>query len=192
MDALHKAKEYYSYANYCSWTGNERWELIEGMPYAMSPAPSWFHQEIIGSIHYQLYGFLKDKSCKAFVAPVDVCLYGAGDNDQTVVQPDILVVCDNTKLKGNCCNGAPDMVIEVLSPTSVKHDRMIKFQQYQKAGVREYWIVDPETKSVSTHILNNGEYMIRVYFDSDKVPVHVLEGCMIDLAEVFDGGNNAD
>ena len=186
MDALRKEKKCYSYADYYTWNDNERWELIEGVPFAMSPAPSWFHQAIIGNIYNQLHNFLKGKPCRVLVAPVDVCLYGAGDNDKTVVQPDILIVCDKSKLKGKYCNGAPDMVIEVLSPTSVKHDRIIKFQQYQQAGVHEYWIVDPDTKSVSTHILNNGEYTIRVYFDSDNVPVHVLEGCSVDLTEVFD------
>ena len=184
MDALRKEDKRYTYADYYAWDDGLRWELIEGVPYAMSPAPTWLHQELSFNIATQLHAFLKGKPCKVFTAPVDVRL-NANDGDDTVVQPDILVVCDRSKLDDKCCNGAPDMVVEILSPTSKRHDRIVKFQQYKKAGVREFWIVDPETKSVSAHILNNGEYTIRVYSGEDKAPVHVLEGCTIDLSEVF-------
>jgi Uma2 family endonuclease len=174
----------YTYADYCTWDDGERWELIEGIPYAMSPAPSQRHQEVCGELHWQIKTFLKGKPCKVFAAPFDVRLNAAGDDD-TVCQPDLLVVCDAFKLDGKCCKGAPDLVVEVLSPSTARHDRMVKLRQYRRNGVREYWIVDPETKTVQVNVLENGKYVISMYGDEDTAPVGVLEGCEIDLADVF-------
>jgi len=174
--------EVYTYTDYCQWTEGERWELIDGEAYAMSPAPSWIHQDVSAEILTQLRLFLKDKPCVALAAPFDVRL-NPDDGDNTVVQPDLIVVCDRAKLDDNCCNGAPDLVVEILSPSSAKRDRFIKLSAYRRAGVREYWIVDPDTKTVSVHILQDGEYIIRVY--DAAIPVHVLEGCEIDLTGVF-------
>jgi len=176
--------ERYTYADYCTWDDSERWELIEGIPYAMSPAPSQHHQEISGELHLQLATFLKGKPCKVFHAPFDVRL-NVDDEDDTVVQPDLLVVCDHSKLDGKCCRGAPDLVIEILSPSTARHDRMVKMQQYQQAGVREYWIVDPDTKTVQVCILENGRYFVTAYADTDTAPVAVLPGCEINLSDVF-------
>ena len=139
---LHQEEQRYTYADYVTWPGDERWELIDGVPYAMSPAPTIGHQRIAGEIHRQLANFLKGKPCEAFIAPVDVRL-NADNDDDIVVQPDVLVVCDKNKLDGKCCNGAPDFVVEILSPSTADHDRVNKFQVYVAAGVREYWIVDP-------------------------------------------------
>ena len=125
------------------------------------------------------------KPCKLYAAPFDVRLNGAGDEDDTVVQPDIVVVCDKSKLDDKGCNGAPDMVIEILSPSSTRHDMFIKFIRYQKAGVREYWVVDPDVKKVIAYILENGRYCGSVYADTESAPVHVLEGCVINLPDVF-------
>ena len=117
-------------------------------------------------------------------APFDVRL-NADSYDNTVVQPDLLVVCDRSKLDGKNCIGAPDMIIEVLSPSTERRDRITKLQLYRKSGVREYWIVCPEKKTVDTYILEDKKYYFDVYSENDIVPVHILEGCEIDLADVF-------
>jgi len=180
------AKEkYYTYTDYLTWGDERRYELIEGVPFAMSPAPSWIHQKITGEIFRQLANFLDGKPCEVFTAPFDVRL-NAEEDDDTVVQPDITIVCDKSKLedKGGC-KGTPDMLIEIVSPASAKRDRIEKLQLYQRAGVREYWIVDPDTTSVQVYILKDDDYIITVYKDAASVPVRVLEGCEINLAAVF-------
>lgn len=182
---LPQENERYTYADYCTWDDSERWELIEGIPYAMSPAPAPRHQAISGELHAQLHAFLKGKPCKLYAAPFDVRL-NADDEDDTVVQPDLVVICDSSKIDDKGCKGAPDLVIEILSPSTARHDRMVKFQQYQQAGVREYWIVDPDTKTVQVSILRDGLYFTRMYADTEAAaPVEVLEGCTVDLREVF-------
>ena len=183
---LLKEDERYTYADYLSWDDDQRREIIEGVPYLMSPAPTWVHQEKNGELYRQFANFLKGKPCKVFHAPFDVRLFPADDNsDSTIVQPDIVVICNRSIIRGTGCAGAPDMVVEVLSPGTARLDRLVKFQLYQKAGVREYWIVDLETKTVSVHILKDGEYMTKAYGNADSAPVHVLEGLSINLADVF-------
>ena len=183
MEAL-QLEERYTYADYCKWDDGERWELIDGKAYAMSPAPSWKHQGILGELYGQIRNHLKGKPCKVFVAPFDVRL-NAGAGDDTVVQPDIVVICDRTKISGTGCVGTPDMVIEILSPSTSVHDRVVKYKLYLQYGVREYWIVDPDEKSVAAHMLDNGRYYTIAYADSDIAPVYVLEGCKINLTDVF-------
>ena len=112
-------------------------------------------------------------------------LNGAGSDDDTVVQPDLVVICDRSKIDDKGCNGAPDMVIEILSPSTARHDKLVKFQLYQNAGVREYWIVDPDTKTVQAHVLESGRYFTAAYGDADTAPVYVLDGCTINLTDVF-------
>jgi len=172
-----------TYADYCSWDDDQRWELIDGVAYAMS-SPSRKHQEILGILHIKIGTFLSGKQCKVFLAPFDVRL-NHDSGDDTVVQPDIMVICDSSKLGDKSCNGAPDLVIEILSPSTTMRDKLLKFRKYLQAEVREYWIVDPEYKTVSVHLLKNDDYLVRIYDIENTVPVHVLEGCEIDLAEVF-------
>jgi len=181
-DALPEYRRY-TYADYCALDDDKRYELIDGTPYAMA-APSQAHQEISGNLHYQLYNFLKGKPCMVLAAPFDVRL-NADSGDDTVVQPDLLVICDKSKLDGKSCLGVPDMVIEILSSSTAMRDKLLKFRRYLKAGVREYWMVDPDNKVVSTHVLRNGEYVTNAYGDDDVVPVHVLNGCIVELSEVF-------
>lgn len=176
---------HYTYADYCTWDDSEQWELIDGIPYAMSPAPSPRHQSISFELGRQLGNFLKGKPCKVFHAPLDVRL-NADQEDDTVVQPDLVVICDRSKIDDKGCKGAPDLVMEILSPSTARHDRMVKFQKYQKAGVREYWLVDPDTNIVQAFTLKNGLYITRMYDDTEAAaPVEVLAGCTIDLREVF-------
>ena len=178
-----ETEKYYTYKDYLTWGDDTRYELIDGVPYAMAGA-SRVHQEIVGGIFSQLYSFLKGKQCKVFIAPFDVRL-NPGSYDDTVVQPDILVVCDRSKIGSKSCNGAPDMVIEILSPSNAQYDLLVKYQKYLNAGVREYWIVDPERKTVQVFILENKKYIANVYGDTDTAHVHVLDGCRINLADVF-------
>ena len=141
--------------------------------------------QIFGNLYRQLAIFLDDKPCEVFIAPVDVCLNAAGDGDDDVFQPDIMVVCDHEKITEKYINGAPDMVIEILSPSTAMRDRLLKFNKYQRSGVREYWIVDPDYKTVQVHILESGRYFTTSYGESSNVPVFVLEGCEISLPDVY-------
>ena len=145
------------------------------------------HQDISGALFTQLYIFLSEKPGKVYHAPFDVRLFGDGDEETTVVQPDIVVILNKEKIDEKGCNGAPDLLIEILSPSTARHDKVRKFNQYRLAGVREYWIVDPDKKSLSVHVLGNGAYVTMEYCERDTVPVHVLEGCVIRLPDVFVG-----
>jgi Uma2 family endonuclease len=182
----------YTYADYASWdlAEGERYELIDGKPYAMS-APSVKHQQISGELVRQLGNFLKDsknKSCQVFHAPFDVCLFGLGEQERTVVQPDISIVCDNSKNKlenGKRCNGAPEFIVEILSPSTSTHDWFYKLNKYLQAGVREYWIVDTQLKKIFVHLLKVNKYDVIEYKETDTIPVTVLDSCEINLSEMF-------
>ena len=182
MDAI-KIEKKYTYADYVKWDDDARYKLIEGVPYMMS-SPNYDHQSISMELAYQIRSFLSDKSCKVLSAPFDIRL-NAVKKDDTVVQPDIVVICDRSKITKSSCVGAPDMVIEIISPSTSQFDRLIKFQQYLKHGVREYWIVDPESRTATVHILRKKTYVTNVYGDNDSAPVHVLEGLIINLSAVF-------
>ena len=187
MSAAKQKTQKYTYSDYCQWDDGARWELIEGIPYAMSPAPTRRHQKIASNLHGQVFNFLRGKTCEVYHAPFDVRLNADGDDD-TVVQPDISVICDRFKLDDQGCIGAPDLIIEILSPSTANKDRIKKFLLYQKAGVKEYWIVDPETESVQVHLLNEkGQYVTFVYENENEttIPVNVLAGLEINLKEVF-------
>jgi len=177
--------EYYTYDDYEKWDDDKRYELIDGHAYMMS-APSIEHQKILVELIKQFAVFLTGKTCKVFAAPCNVCLNGKGDEEDTVVQPDIFIVCDESKLDKKRCNGAPDMVIEILSPSTSKMDLFVKLKKYQNAGVREYWIADPEAKAVNVHILENGHYVIHPYESDETITVTVLDGCTITLTDVFE------
>jgi len=175
---------YYTYEDYYSWEDDERWELIDGKPYLMS-APSANHQRALIELVRQFANFLKGKKCRVFAAPFDVRL-NHDTLDDTVVQPDVLVVCDKEKTAdGKALKGAPDLAIEILSPSNPKHDTLVKYKKYMESGVREYWTLDPQSKTVNVNILVDGKYITHRHNEKDKVPVHVLGGFIIDLEEVF-------
>ena len=184
MDKQPIKEQHFTYDDYYSWDDGKRWELIYGQAYLMEPGPTGVHQGVSGNLHRQLANFLYRKPGKVYAAPYDVRLFDDTVND-TVVQPDLVVICDQSKLDERGCKGAPDMVVEILSPSTAGRDRVKKLNLYQKAGVREYWIVDPDSKSVSVHTMKNGEYIATAYGSEDTAPVHVLEGCAIILADVF-------
>ncbi len=183
--------ELFTYADYMTWPDGERWELIDGEAYMMSPAPSRKHQEISIDLASQFHTFLKGKKCRVYDAPFDVRLPQHADQPddeiETVVQPDIVVVCDGSKLDDRGCKGAPDLVIEILSPSTSKMDLQDKFFLYQRVGVKEYWLVHPSDKTVMVFRLNNqGEYgRADMFAGDDKVSVPLLGELIIDLKDVF-------
>lgn len=181
----------YAYADYLTWPDNERWEIIDGVPY-MQAAPIWQHQAVSMALSSQFYNYLLGKSCQVFAAPFDLRLskLDIKDEDTTnVYQPDLTIICDKEKLSKTGFCGVPEMVVEILSPTTAKSDRLLKFNTYEKFGVKEYWIVEPDTKLVSVFILqDNGRYgRIEVYTEDDKVKVSIFPDLFIDLKLVFGG-----
>jgi len=187
--ALPAEKERYTFADVLTWGENDRIELIDGEAYMMAP-PSRIHQKISMELSRQLANYLDGKKCEVYPAPFGVRLFekdkDSPDNVDTLVEPDISVVCDKNKLDKNGCKGAPDMVIEILSPSTLRHDRFVKLGLYQRAGVREYWIVEPETRTVQVYTLENGILQPRAFYGPEDVAkVNVLEGCFIELAKVF-------
>lgn len=182
MEEFHEQQQY-TYDDYASWDAKHRYELIDGRA-ILQAAPSWEHQGISVELCGQLRDFLKGKSCKVFTAPFDVRL-NADKGDDTVVQPDVVVICDRTKLVGTGCIGAPDLIMEILSPATASRDKVLKYNQYLKAGVREYWMVAPESKTVQVCILEDDKYTMSAYGEDATVPVHVLDGCQISLPDVF-------
>jgi Uma2 family endonuclease len=187
----HKSDERYTYADYLTWPDDERWEIIDGVAYAMCPAPGRKHQLISRNLERQIDGYLKDKSCDMYHAPFDVRLSErTGFTDEkieTVVQPDLLIVCDKSKLDERGCIGAPDIVVEILSPSTATNDIKIKFDLYQRHGVKEYWIVHPEEQTVMVFKRGEDETFGKPerYAKDDKIPVPLLGDLVIDLAEVF-------
>ena len=164
--------EHYSYRQYKTWPDGERWELIEGSPYAMSPAPRRRHQRIIGKIFAQLEAYFEGKECQAYLSPIDVFLSEAGDeldDTDTVVQPDLLVVCDPSKLVDEGIKGAPDLILEIASPSTAMRDQTEKRDLYERHGVREYWVINPETLEVLVYRLaTEGAYGLPIVVDLRK------------------------
>ena len=180
----------YTFADVLTWDESERIEIINGEAFMMAP-PSRVHQEISVAIAAQLYNYLEGKRCKVFPAPFGVRLFeqdGARPEDvDTMVEPDISVVCDSDKLDDHGCKGAPDLIIEILSPSTQRHDRLVKLGLYQRAGVREYWTVNPEDKTVQVMLRDDyGVLQLHEVYGRDGVAkVNVLNGCFIELVRVF-------
>jgi Uma2 family endonuclease len=184
----------YSYADYLSWQFEESVELIKGKISLMSPAPNLSHQRISVKLSGILYEHFKNKRCELFVAPFDVRLYDrkksllANQDIYTVVQPDLCVICDNSKLDERGCLGAPDWIIEILSPDTSKKDMKLKYQLYCEAGVKEYWLVYPYEQAVYGFVLNDTEDDYRLYkmYSRDDIAIPSLfPELTIDLTEVF-------
>ena len=180
----------FTHKDYLTWNDNERWELINGAAYNMAPAPSVNHQRVSRQLLLQIGIFLSDKSCEVFSAPLDVRLPEPNEKDEdtkNVVQPDIVVVCDSSRLDEKGCKGAPDLVIEIVSPSSASIDNIKKLNLYEKNGVKEYWIVHPIYKIVTIYkIMENGLYgKPETYSEKDKIEVELLKGLTIDLGLVF-------
>lgn len=156
-----KDEQKHNYGDYLKWPNEFRYELLDGDAYLMSPAPDLAHQEVAGEIYFQAMRALRNKPCRPFIAPVDVRLPKRDEADElidTVVQPDVLVVCDPAKLDRKGVRGAPDWVVEVLSPSTASHDQIKKQKIYERHGVREYWLVHPVDRVLTIYRLRDNAY----------------------------------
>ncbi len=180
----------YSYADYLTWQFQERLELIKGYIFPMS-APARRHQQISWNVTTYFVDYFRHQPCKVYVAPFDVRLprTPTADNAKvmTVLQPDLCVICDLTKLDDRGCVGAPDLVVEILSPGNTKKEMKQKFDAYQDAGVTEYWIIQPDDRNVFQYVLNQEGIYIGLHplTDEDELVSRVFPDFKLDLAGVF-------
>jgi Uma2 family endonuclease len=183
----------YTYADYVTWQFKERVELFKGWVMKMAPAPSEIHQRSSFYLEQKIYNYFNKKPCKVYHAPFDVRLLDnkkstADKNIYTVVQPDILVVCDITKLDARGIIGAPDLVVEILSPGNSKKEMVNKFQLYETNGVLEYWIADPIYKTIQLFYLVEKKYqLIKCFYEDEKMESKLFKGLKVKVGEVFEG-----
>ncbi|MFM9945068.1 MAG: Uma2 family endonuclease [Bacteroidia bacterium] len=180
----------YSYADYLTWSMDEMVELIKGRVFKMSPAPRRIHQEISQILSNKIFNYLQGHRCKVYSAPFDVRLPVASKKNEeifTVVQPDICVICDLSKLDDAGCIGAPDIVIEILSKGNNKKELQNKYEVYEESGVKEYWIIQPEDENMTIYTLVDGKYIpSRLLTSGDKVATSILPEFVLNLEELFD------
>ncbi|MEQ8241595.1 MAG: Uma2 family endonuclease [Cyclobacteriaceae bacterium] len=182
----------YSYADYLRWSFEERVELIKGKIFKMSPAPRRVHQEISTAIGNEIYNFLKNQSCKVYSAPFDVRFPDKKEDTDaqifTVVQPDICIICDEEKLDDSGCKGAPDLIVEILSPSSSAKDLNEKYHLYEEHGVQEYWVVYPGENVLEIYDLNEeSKYVSRGKFVRENIVISkVITGLRVKLEDVFE------
>ncbi len=177
----------YSYSDYLKWQFQDRVELIKGFILKMSPAPSMMHQTISNNLTGCFYENLKRKPCRVFQAPFDVRLpIKSEKKDSTVVQPDLCIICDETKLDKKGCNGVPDLIVEIISPNNSKHDVDTKFKLYQESGVLEYWLIEPFEKLLLIYTLRNGEYIgLKPQSEDENINSPLFPDLKIALEDVF-------
>jgi Uma2 family endonuclease len=186
-----KLDQHYTYADYKIWPEDERWELIDGVAWNMSPAPSRIHQWLVMELGSKIRNFLDEKTWQVYSAPFDV--FFPEDPDQlednvcTVVQPDLTIICDHKKLTKKGCFGAPELVIEILSPYTSKKDLNEKFNLYESSGVLEYWVIDPGYNSIQSFTLDrDGNYGDgEVFVGEGNLVSKVLDGFIINLSDLF-------
>jgi len=192
-DAARRLDAHFTYGDYRQWPDEERWELIDGVAYSMSPAPSSRHQELSRKLERAIDDFLSGKPCRMFHAPFDVLLPKGDEPDdevETVVQPDIVVFCDRSKITEAGARGAPDLIVEILSPSTSKKDQREKFDKYESVGVREYWVVDPAGKWLCRYvrgekgIFDEGELRERLR-EYGPIESTVLPGFSIEPERLF-------
>jgi hypothetical protein len=185
LDQLDLVNGIYSYADYLVWKIKERVELLKGKILEMS-APSPIHQEISGNLQGALFVFLKNSRCKLYTAPFDVRFPQKGESQvYTVVQPDLCVVCDFEKIDSKGCVGAPDLVVEILSPGNSKKEMKSKFALYQEEGVREYWVVDPERELVFVYVAENKKFRPTIPIADDYVYSTIFLDFKIHTSDLF-------
>jgi Uma2 family endonuclease len=181
----------YSYADYLKWQFEERLELIKGKIFKMTPAPNRAHQDASGQLFNLLFNFLKNQPCKVYFAPFDVRLPKKSIFDKevyNVLQPDICVICDLSKLDDKGCIGAPDVVIEILSPGNSKKEMSNKFIVYQESGVKEYWIISPIEKTLTNYILReDGLFSAnKPFIEDDLFTTVILPGFEMKVGDIFE------
>lgn len=181
----------YTYADYFSWQFEERVELIKGKIFKMSPATNRIHQKLAGYVHIRLGNYLEGRSCEVYEAPFDVRIPRISSEDKqiiTVLQPDICVICDLSKLDKRGCLGAPDLVVEILSPGNSARELKNKYDAYEEAGVKEYWIVSPQNQWARIYTLEDGKFRESPYYVAgDTAPSTVLDGFAIVIDDMFRG-----
>lgn len=184
-DTLH-----HTYADYLTWPEGGRDELINGVAYVKEPpAPSRCHQELVGELYHQVRLAIEGKPCRAYVAPFDVRLPESGEPDEeirTVVQPDVLVVCDLDKLDLRGMRGGPDWLAEILSPSTASHDQIVKLPVYERAGVREVWLIHPADRMLTIYRLEDGRYGRPTIQElKGRTAIKAIPGVLIDWDRVW-------
>ena len=176
----------YTYKEYVKWEG--RWELIDGTPYNMTPAPTWNHQFTVGELLFAFRSFFGNKNCYVAVAPFDVRLSEDDnyENATNIMQPDVSVVCNKKQLTKSGCNGTPTLIVEVLSPSTALKDRNEKYKKYQQFGVKEYWIVDPTYKMIEVHGLEDSFFKRKeVFGENQELKSFVFPDLTVKLKNIF-------
>lgn len=186
-ESTYKAECIYTYEDYLNWSEDERIELIDGKIYYMS-APTEKHQRLLVALTLRFGIYLHGKPCKVYVSPFDVRI-DLGLAKDSVVQPDLIVICDNEKLDERGLNGEPDLVIEIVSSSNPNHDKVLKYNKYLQVGVKEYWIVDPVKNEVMVNLLSEKKdrYITTIHTKADVIKVHILDGLSVNIADLFDG-----
>ncbi|MBF0407676.1 MAG: Uma2 family endonuclease [Candidatus Riflebacteria bacterium] len=185
-----ESKELYTYSDYLQWDDDKRWELIDGEAYCMTPSPTYSHQTMLGRLFRLFSNFLEGKKCTVVMAPLDVRFPKNGKSDRntdTVLQPDLMVVCDEKKIDEHGIKGAPDLVVEITSPSTASRDNIKKKAVYEKHGVKEYWIVDSANKLVTIYKLGEDSLFNKpeIYSSKDRVKVGLFPDLEINLKDVF-------
>lgn len=187
IDQLDLNKKY-SYADYLTWQLGEYVELIRGKVFRMTPTPGRRHQKISYQLGGVFYTFFGKGPCEVYPAPFDVRLLPKKQNQNTytVVQPDLCIVCDSAKLDDKGCMGAPDLIVEILSPSTSQKDLGEKYDLYEEAGVREYWVIDPIHQLLNQYALEEGQFgMRKVHLADDQLHLAIFPEIEINLADVF-------
>lgn len=182
--------ERYTYGDYLRWTDDQRWELIDGAAYLMAPAPNWRHQELAGEVFAQLRNQLIGKPCRPAIAPLDVRLPKCDEADErvdTVVQPDVLIVCQSERIDRRGVRGAPSFVLEVLSPSSASHDQIRKRRVYERAGIAEYWILHPVDGVLTIYRRGSAESFAppEIVEASGVIELSSVPGVSVDFAGLY-------
>ncbi|RXI96268.1 Uma2 family endonuclease [Anaerobacillus alkaliphilus] len=185
-----EGKKYYTYSDFLEIEEEFLCEVIDGTVISMSPSPTPKHQDVVDELTAEFKIYLRGKDCMAYSSPIDVCLFADKEtNTEDIkdwVQPDLMVVCDKNKVGEKYIIGAPDLVIEVLSPSTARNDRLVKYNSYEKAGVKEYWIVDPYNMSVEIYSLDGKTYkQLGVFGKDDLLTVDTFKDMQIDLKNIF-------
>ncbi len=189
MILAQRGTQHYTYGDYLTWPDDRREELVDGMVYIKEPpAPLRPHQQVVGEPHYQVRAALEGKSCQVYIAPFDVRLPrsdGTDDQIDTVVQPDVLIVCDCQKLDRRGMRGAPAWLAEVLSPSTAGHDQVIKLPAYERAGVPEVWLAHPNDRTLTIYRLEDGRYGRPTIVElRGQTPILAVPGITIDWDRV--------
>lgn len=181
--------KHYTYSDYLLWQFSERVELIKGLIKKMSPAPNRNHQTISQNLNFRIFRQFQNQPCAVYTAPFDVRLpIKSAKKDTTIVQPDLCIICDESKLDEQGCNGAPDLIVEILSPKNSKHDVHTKFDLYEESGVKEYWMVEPVEKMILVYTLQNEKYIgLKPFTMGEIIESPLFPEMKIEVDSVFVG-----